>query len=362
MTRAFSVAAAGGLLVLGLVLFVWWADSGPRPRDQLERQTTYRPASASMAQDTFTVVTYNLGPLAGSRGAAASDADSPPALDRAVALLRTARPDFVALQEVDLGAGRTSPLLDSIATRLGAATSVQSVRRNDRYVPPLLSRSGGGAVVSGQALLSRFPIRRHTRQPIDRDSSSVWRTLFHPQPIVQVSVVGIGGWPLVILNVNLDAETVAARERQARAVNRLYGRISRQGFPILLLGSINSPMPTVASTGTSALSSADQTMAYLLRGTGLQPAIYAEGARVTGRSVATYPASDPARKVDYIFYRPRLVVPTNAEIRCGDAPHPSAHCAVSLSFLLPRPVDRLPDTQIPDERLPSLDSLLDGSG
>ena len=348
MKRTFSVAAAVGLLALGLVLFVWWADSGLRPRDQLERDTTYAPSSASTARDTFTVVSYNLGHRA--------EPGAP--LDRAVTLLRTARPDFVALQDVDLTAGSPHPL-DSIAAQLGATASAQAVRQNDRYVPSLLSSSRGGAVVSGQAFLSRFPIRRHTRRAIDRDSLSTWETLFRPHPAVQVSVAGIGGWPLVVMNVNLDAETVAARERQARAVNRLYGRISRRGFPVLLLGSINSPMPSVAG---SAPASGDETMAYLLRGTGLQPALSAESARVTGRSVATYPAHDPARKVDYIFYRPRLVVPIDAQIRCGDAPPPSDHCAISFSFLLPRPVDRLPDTRIPDEKLPSLDRLLDGAG
>jgi endonuclease/exonuclease/phosphatase family metal-dependent hydrolase len=102
----------------------------------------------------------------------------------------------------------------------------------------------------------------------------------------------------------------------------------------------------------------DDTRRALLRGTSLQPAIFPESAVISGRSVATYPAGDPSRKVDYIFYRPRRVVPTDATVRCGDDPPPSDHCAVSLSFLLPRPVDKLPDTRIPDEKLPSLERLL----
>ena len=352
MTRTLSLAAAGGLLLLGLISFVWWAASSPLPQHELERQTTYAPSSASTEQDTFRVVSYNLGPLMGTSGAGSSaDSVSTPPLDRARALLQEARPDFVALQEVDLGDSGST--LDAIATQLGAATSIQAVRRSDRYVPSLFSRLGGGPVVSGQAFLSRFPIRRHTRRAIDRDSSSVWSTLFGPQPVVQVAVVGIGGWPLVVMNVNLDAETAAARERQARAVQRLYGRISGRGFPVLLLGSIHR----ASSSDRPATLSGDETMATLLRGTDLQPAIHAESALVTGRSVATYPAHAPTRKVDHIFYRPRLVVPIDAKIRCGDAPA-SGHCAIVFSFLLPRPVDRLPDERIPDDRLPSLDSLL----
>jgi endonuclease/exonuclease/phosphatase family metal-dependent hydrolase len=352
MTRTLSLAAVGGLSLVAIVAFAWWAAAPALPRAQLERQTTHAPSSASTEQDTFTVVSYNLGHLDGGAEGGASSGAGSEALDRALSLLREVRPDFVALQEVDLREERS--VLDSIATQLGAATSAQAVRWNDRYVPSLFSRTGGGAVVSGQAFLSRFPVRRHTRRPIARDSASVWRTLFGPEPVVQVAVVGIGGWPLVVMNVNLDAEAPPARRRQARAVNRLHNRLSRRGFPILLLGSITSPPSSVGPAAPST----DETMATLLRGTSLQPAIHAESALVTGRSVATYPAHDPARKVDHIFYRPRLVVPIDAEIRCGDAPPPSDHCAVSLSFLLPRPVDRLPEKRIPESRLPSLDSLL----
>ena len=99
-------------------------------------------------------------------------------------------------------------------------------------------------------------------------------------------------------------------------------------------------------------------MEILLRGTSLQPALSPEGARLTGRSVATYPAPDPDYKVDYIFYRPRLIAPVDATTHCGDASPPLRHCAVSMSFLLPRPLDELPEKRIPDDKLPSLDSLM----
>ena len=342
MTRTFSIAAAG-LLLVGAVLALLWAGVGRRPPDALERQTSYDASSAPTDQDTFTVVTYNVGALA----PASDGSEGRRSFDRASALLREVRPDFVALQEMTSGAGRPggSSRLDSLAQHLWAVASAEAPRRPAR-LSSLLSRIGGASPSSGQALLSRFPIRRHSRQPIDRDSSSLWGRLVRPQSVVQVAVAGIGGWPLVLMNINI------ARIRQARAVNRFYRRVSRQGFAVLLLGSIR-PARSAESTVLS-----DDTRRALLRGTSLQPAIFPESALISGRSVGTYPAGDPSRKVDYIFYRPRRVVPTDATVRCGDDPPPSDHCAVSLSFLLPRPVDKLPDTRIPDEKLPSLERLL----
>lgn len=100
----------------------------------------------------------------------------------------------------------------------------------------------------------------------------------------------------------------------------------------------------------------DETMSMLLAGSP-RPALSSEAAQVTGETVSTYPADAPTWKTDYILHTPNTVVPTNAEVHCGDAP-PSTHCAVTLSFLLPRPLDRLPEKRIPNEQLPSLDSLL----
>ncbi|MEF8940402.1 MAG: endonuclease/exonuclease/phosphatase family protein [Salinivenus sp.] len=331
------------------MLALLWAGVDRRSADALERQATYDAAPAPPDQDTFTVVTYNVG--APSRASAGGDGGR--SYDRASALLEEIQPDFVALQEMELGAARSGgpSRLDSLAQHLRAVASAGADRRPAR-LSSLLSRIGGTSPAPGQALLSRFPIRRHSRQPIDRDSSSLWGRLVRPQSVVQVAVAGIGGWPLVLMNINIDAAEASARTRQARAVNRFYRRVSRQGFAVLLLGSIRP----ARSAGSTVLS--DDTRRALLRGTSLQPAIFPESALISGRSVATYPAGNPSRKVDYIFYRPRRVVPTDATIRCGDDPPPSDHCAVSLSFLLPRPVDKLPDTRIPDEKLPSLERLL----
>lgn len=355
MKRTLFVLVSGAVLLVCLGLFFLWADAGPRPEADLTQRTSYPTPLPPSTQDTFTVATYNLGHLAEGGDSPPSSPAAPSVLQRVEALLRQTNADFIGLQEVDFG--RSSSVLDSMALHLGMKGTASAVRWNDRYSPyaPRL-----GPIVSGQAVWSRFPIRQHVRTRMTDSSQAFWERWLRPDPVVHTTVIDIGGWPLFIMNVNLDAPAVATREQHAREVNRLYLRLSSLGMPVLIVGSIDGPMSSaspLASNGEPT-SSDNDTVEFLLRGTSLQPAFFAEGARVTGQSVATHPADTPRRKVDYIFYRPGRIAPTDANIRCGASPPPSDHCAVTLSFLLPRPLDRLPDTRIPDAQLPSLDSLL----
>ncbi len=370
-----------GLLVLGGGALLLWANSGPRSKAELAQQKTYSASPASADRDTFTVMTYDLGHLAGPEPSAPTpDRLFSVHMSETIDLIQQADPDVIGFQSVDFGAARSGNVhqLDTIATRLDFAAAGQAIGWNDRYLPAAQT----GPVVSGQAILSRFPLRRHVRRELAPSSSPFWSDWFSPQSLMQVTAVDIGGWPLIVMNVHLRAPDVSVREEQARLVNQFYSRLARRGFPIVLLGSFNSVMPAVPPTPSK-----DDTMELLLRGTDLQPALSAEGARLTGRTVATYPAPDPTRKFDYIFYRPRAITPTNAETLCGSAPRPedasastttvdvpqprqdsvpdasesvppSDHCAVTMSFLLPRPKDQLPETRIPSEDLPSLDSLV----
>lgn len=358
MTRVLQIAGLlTGLSILGGGAFLLWASSSHLSQADLEREKTYPASPASADRDTFRAMTYNLSHLSGASGEASrpgSDSLFSTHMTEAIDLIQKADPDVIGLQDIDFGAARSGYVhqLDTIATRLDFLAAGQAVRWNERYLP--FSGIHTGRIASGQALLSRFPIRRHVRRKLSHPQPSIWRQPFSSTPLVQVTAVDIGGWPLVVMNVHLDAPDATTREEQAREVNRLYDRLAQQGLPILLLGSTNSLMPAVAPGSSPG----DDTMELLLEGTGLQPALSAEGTRIMGGSVATHPATNPTRKVDYIFYRPRLIVPIDAQIHCGDASPPSSHCAVSMSFFLPRPKDKLPDTRIPDDQLPSLDSLM----
>lgn len=349
MIRALSIA--GITVLLGLAAALLWADSAVVPSSQLESKESFAVTPASTTRDTFTLATYNLERLSGG----GPDATPTARLEQALRLIEQIDPEVLGLQEVSLGRSQFGPPspLDSIATRLDYTATARAVRRNDRFLPFPLSNPG--ASVSGQAVLSRYPLRRNVRRRIDTSAAQRDWSLFRPDPVVQVTAVGIGGWPLIVVNVNIDAPSVSVREQQARAVNRLYRQIAQQGLPAVVIGSINSPVQSAVRTAPSG----DDTMKLLTQGTDLSPALSPESARITGRSVSTYPAGNPTRKVDYIFYRPQFILPIEARTWCESAASPpSNHCPVSLSFFLPRPLDKLSKGPIPDAAVPSLDSLL----
>lgn len=361
MKRTLGITASvTGLLVVGAILFVLWATSGPISPDRLSETKQYTADAASPEQDTFQVMTYNLGHLS-RRAGQVSDSAVAENLAGVAELIRRADPDVVGLQDIDFRAARTGFVhqLDSIASRLHFPVAVQDVSWNDRYAP----FPGGGAVrsgvlVSGQSILSRFPVRRSVRRELTSSQFASWQP-FRRTPLIQITAVDIGGWPLVVMNVHFTGSDVDLREKQARNVNALYGRLAKQGFPVLLVGTLGTPAPGERGTrsGVARAASRDETIRVIRDGTNLRPAFSSEAALVTGQSVGTYPAEHPVKKLDFIFHQPRLIVPTETKIWCGDSvSRPSDHCALTMSFLLPRPKDLLPDEQIPE--LPSLDRLL----
>lgn len=361
------VGSIVGVLLLSTILFFLWASSGRLAKEELTQTKTYPAAPASSDRDTFTVMTYNIGYLSGmtnNEPVVRSDSLFRANMNQAIDLIDRADPDFIGVQEIDFGGARAAQIhqLDTLATRLGYTSAAQAVNWDERYVPFPYGRPAVhfGQILSGQAILSRYPLRRHVREELARPPQPFFRDAFYLDRLAQIAVADIGGWPLVIMNVHLEAFDTETREQQARRVNALYQRLAQRGFPILLIGDVNSVMPAAKSAMAPEdrrAFSEDQTMKLLLEGTNLTSA-FSEGAYLTGKTINTFPANNPARKIDHIFYRPRFITPIDTEIYCGRPQPPSDHCALTMSFLLPRPKDKLPDERIPDEDLPSLDSLL----
>lgn len=367
MKRTLQVAGSiVGVLLLGTALFFLWASSGRLSEDELAQTKTYPAAPASPERDTFTVTTYNLGYLSGmtnNEPVVRPDSLFHANMEQAVGLLRQMDPDIIGFQEIDFGGARSAHVhqLDTIATRLGYAGAAQAVNWDEQYLPfpygwPAVHF---GRVLSGQALLSRYPIREQVRTELIRPPQPFFRDAFYLSHLAQMAVVDLGGTPLIVINVHLEAFDTATREEQARTVNNLYRLLARQEIPILLLGDVNSVMPAALPGMVPEQRrrfADDETMELLLEGTDLTPAI-SEEAYETDPAPNTFPAANPTRKLDHIFYRSRFITPVDTEIRCGAPQPPSDHCAVALSFTL-SPPEAQADEAMSVETLPPLDSLL----
>ncbi|MEF8940022.1 MAG: endonuclease/exonuclease/phosphatase family protein [Salinivenus sp.] len=356
MKRFFAVAGSVlGLLLLVLAGLFLWASSGRLPEDALAQTTQYAAAPDTTAPDTVTVTTYNIGYLSGmtnNRPVVRSDSFLDANLEQALTLLRTAGPDLVGFQEIDYGAARSGYVhqLDTIGARLGVAAAARAVNWDERYVPFPYGRPAVhfGRVLSGQAVLSRFPVRQHARIVLARPPQWIGRDAFYLDRLAQVALLDLGGRPLAVINVHLEAFHTPTREQQARTVHRLYDRLAAQGLPVLLLGDANSTLPDAAG---GAAEDADRTMRILLADTDLRPVAPDTGAQA---QPGTYPADAPTRTIDHIFYPPDHFSLVDRQVRCGAPSPPSDHCAVTASLRLTDPAPGTPSI----DTVPPLDTLL----
>jgi len=341
------------LLLVGLTTGFFWAQSGSLPEKALAQTKRYA-APDTAAGDTLTVTSYNVGYLSGmtnNEPVVRSDSLLAANLDRALGLLRRADPDLIAVQEIDYGAARSGYVqqLDVIAARLGFAAAAQAVNWDVRYLPFPYGRPAVhfGRTVSGQAVLSRGPVRQHERIVLARPPQSFVRDAFYLDRLAQVAVVDLGNRPLAVVNVHLEAFHTPTREHQAQTVNRLYDRLAATGLPVLLLGDFNSSLPPPSGESSK---SADETMRLLLADLDVRP-VFPDTS--TQRPPGTYPADAPTETIDHVFYPPDRFAVVDRQIQCGAPSPPSDHCAVTASFRLLAPTD----ADLSLDTLPPLDSL-----
>jgi len=292
-------------------------------------------------------MTYNIGYLSGMTNNQPVERD--PELYRsnlgnAITLLRNARPDIIGFQEIDFGAERSFGVhqLDTIARQLGYANAAQAVNWDVRYLPfPYGPPSVHfGHVVSGQAVLTSFPIASHERTVLAETSRPYVSRVFYIDRLAQGVDLVVGQDTVAVLNIHLEAFEQAVRVVQAREVREIVASLLDTGRPVLLIGDFN------AVPGDPD----DPTLARVAKGLDLKRAVPTEterGGAVTG----TYPADAPGRLIDHIFYSPGRVTEIGTKVACGpDGAPPSDHCAVTMRFTLTAaPADSAPADSVADD-------------
>jgi len=342
MKRVAKIAGVVLLVLLvAVVAFFVWASSGTRSAEELAFTTTY-DAPLAPPRDTLSAMTYNIGYLSGMtnnepvvRSASLYAAN----MNAAAEMLRATEPDLIGLQEIDFGAARSFDVhqLDTLAQRLGYAASATAINWDKRYVPFPYSANPAvhfGRVLSGQAVLSRYPIVRHERIALARTSRPFWSDAFYLDRLAQVTEIAVGRDTLVVINVHLEAFEKATRETQAREVRQVYERYADR--PVLLLGDFNSVLPAARDAlppDERAAFADDETLDILLDGTALRPAFPDSAYAASMAAIGTYPTDAPSRKIDHIFYTPDRIEAISATVPATPSA-PSDHRPVVMRFVM----------------------------
>jgi endonuclease/exonuclease/phosphatase family metal-dependent hydrolase len=182
-------------------------------------------------------------------------------LPRLAKVIAAAKPDLVALQEVDNKTRRTGGVdqtaelarLTGLTGKFGKAIDYE-----------------GGEY--GQAVLSRFPID-------DLKVHLLPGTPDRERRIAAQARVTVGGREVSFVTTHLHHQNAAFREQQAAELNALFGGADR---PVILAGDLNAnpdskPLEILAGKWANA---------------------------TAGPALFTFPAGKPAKQIDYVLYRP----------------------------------------------------------
>jgi endonuclease/exonuclease/phosphatase family metal-dependent hydrolase len=182
-------------------------------------------------------------------------------LPRQAKVIADAKPDLVALQEVDNRCLRSGKV-DQTA-ELARLTGLHG-----RFGKQIDFEGGE----YGQAVLSRFPL----------DELTVHWLPGTPERQRRIAVearVKVGGGPLSFVGTHLHHQRDDFREQQAAKLNELFGKAEH---PVILAGDLN------AEPDAKPLDVLRERWAVATAG----PALF------------TYPAAKPAAQIDHVLYRP----------------------------------------------------------
>lgn len=189
-------------------------------------------------------------------------------LQRLADVIKGAKPDLVALQEVDVGVKRSGRVHQ--ARRLAELTGMAV-----RYGPTQHYQGG----LYGNAVLTRLPILDVVIQPLPYTESTPERVTY-PRGAIAVTVRGPDGMPLRFISTHFQHNVAEDRVAEAKAINKLFGRDDK--ISTILAGDMNAVPDS-------------EPIRELLK----------HWSNATDEPASpTAPSKKPTSRIDYIFYRP----------------------------------------------------------
>lgn len=294
------------LLLIGMFLvFLTWALQPGLSADQFPPEAIlHYPVSTKLppkeAPATLTILSYNMGYASGeknNRGAMLNIKEVQENLDRMVMSLKHLQPDMVFLQEVDFFAQRSFDInqMKFLAEGLGLPYVAYAVNWNKRYVPwpfwPLPEHFG--RLVSGQAVLSRYPILKQKTLLFPKpEDNYFWYNWFYIDRLLQEITVQVGKNEITAFNIHLEAFSTPARSYQLKTLtqrvleNSDKYKIVAGDFNLTWFGTGKNPQEVKRHRAL---------LEEFLTGSRLKMA-------GEHSDYLTYPSWDPKRRIDFIFY------------------------------------------------------------
>jgi len=206
-------------------------------------------------------------------------------IDRTAATIRALSPDIVGLEEVDVHWAERSGFADQ-ASRLGQSLGM-AIRFAPIYELPGASDSAPKREF-GVALLSRYPIVAFANDTLTRLSTQTENAVPTRMPGFLAATIDVRGTRVRVFVTHLDYRKDPSVRRTQ--VTEMLAHIGAVDTPTLLLGDMNAA-PDAAEL---------QPLFTRLR----------DAWPATAGSGFTYPADNPAERIDYVLMSPNGTVDT----------------------------------------------------
>ncbi|MBT9313827.1 endonuclease/exonuclease/phosphatase family protein [Leptothoe spongobia TAU-MAC 1115] len=322
------ILAIVGSLSLTLVVFYAWATSGSYPRENYTDILTYNVDSSDADGQQLSLVSYNIGYLSGLTNLEAVKRPQTlfdDNLANVIANFRSINADIIAFQEIDIDSKRSYHVnqLEALANGLGLAKAGLAINWNKNYVPfPYWPVSAHfGKIVSGQAVLSRYPIAENQRIVLDKVASRpFFYNAVYLDRLAQVTQVDIGDQSLMVINVHLEAFDNPTRFQQTRIVRDMAETYAKD-YPVLLVGDFNSAL--------NRPDEGDRSIEIMAESELLTSAL----PKAQWTNQPTFPSQPPEHKLDYLFYTPATIELNGTRVvtEVGTA---SDHLPLMMTFTL----------------------------
>jgi len=311
------------VFLVALIVFFFWASSSTLNVLEYKAFSELESKVIPENDSVFTIVTYNIGYLSGMTNNLAVAKPKQlfnDNLNKVLEETKKVNPDIIAFQEIDYNASRSYNVdQESEIAALGFNYAARTINWDERYVPfpywPISMHFG--KVVSGQSIISKYPLKNHERIVLQRvESEPFYRDAFYLERLAQVVKVVLNGKEVVLINIHLEAFDKQTRVIQFEEVIAIFNSYKKE-YPTILLGDFNSlardkeaiiqKMFTMNDIGNAAFDIENLSN--------------------------TYDTKNPSERIDYIFYTKNSIEYISGKV-LNDFEQASDHLPVEMKFKL----------------------------
>jgi endonuclease/exonuclease/phosphatase family metal-dependent hydrolase len=287
------------IFIISFISFYFWGSSATLDETEYHTIQLFDANPEFIPSDTISIMSYNIGYFSGMTNNTTMKRTEPFFLGNqqtVETLFKNINPDIVAFQEIDYDADRSfnTNQFEIIAEMNTYPFGAKSINWDMNYVPfPYFPFSAHfGKVISGQAILSQYPILNTSAFKFEKpESNPFYYNQFYIDRLLQFAEIKVSpSQSILVINVHLEAYKRKDREKQMDVFIDVV-KPHFDGQPIILIGDFNSQIDAKK----------DQTMVKFLAEFPVREAAMDSLGNLP-EGIGTYSTENPRKKIDHIFY------------------------------------------------------------